>query len=147
MKEILRVLAPLAWVSLCLVGCAHTRTYPICFYDTNLGAASATAKEWPHLKARYEAVLANAVGSNGGAVVVTSRAAVVTAPDYIQKSLGVIWPDIACYGESGGTTSAGQLHLCERYIREFIHASDAKMELPGSVTVPICQTIPSDPSP
>lgn len=125
-------------------GCSYTHTYPICFYDTNLGAVASAAKEWPKLKISFQEVLNGAVGSNGSAVVVTSRAAIVTAPNSVHDEIANVWPDIACYGESGGSTSTELLRTCENYISRSILASRQKAAIPPDIVIPICQTFPGE---
>lgn len=135
----MRTLYMTFFASFLIGGCAHTRTYPICFYDVNIGAVSSARVEWPNLKARYEKILTSITGDNKNWAVLSSRIAVVNARYYTHDEISHIWPSIACYGESGGAESMRLRRACEIYIENSL-ASQAKPDLVSESNIPVCQT-------
>lgn len=131
----------LAALSIGCVACSHARTYPICLYDTALGAVKEAEEAWPSLEARLTDVASLVAGSRENVVVVNSRAAVVKTTKGQDKRLRAIWPSIACFGQSGGTASGELLRACVEYVRSYI--SNEGESLPSQVLVPPCQTLPA----
>ncbi len=115
-------------------------TYPVCFYDVELGAVSSAKASWTTQTDRLAAALASIVGNKKQVTVVSSRNIVVLAPKYRHRRIRGIWPEIACIGQSGGETSANRRKICVSYIREVLKAFDTKTSPPADVPEPICQT-------
>jgi hypothetical protein len=125
-------------------GCATVRTYPICLYDTNLGAAEAAERNWPTLRSQLSETLSLATNDPDDVVVIHSRVAVARTTVRQDNALRSLWPPIACYGLSAGTTSSELLAACQVYIRALLEADRSGQPLPANVVVPACQTFLSE---
>ena len=126
-----------------LCSCADVRIYPVCLYDTDLGASNQAKSDWPKLQAQLTTTLQMVVNSRNASVIVTSRAAAARTNYGMNETLSRIWPAIACYGQSNG--SAHSLEICESYIRAYLAAQTNHETLSDQVIRPPCQTLPGDP--
>lgn len=138
------VLTP-AIALLLLEGCAGrkvVRTYPICLYDTSVGAAQEAEVNWPILRSKLTEAAALVTNNPTDVVVVNSRTAVVRTTSRRHSRLQSIWPPIACYGRSGGAESGQMLLTCIAYVKAYMLAGKSSQDLPPSVIVPTCQTLP-----
>lgn len=124
-----------------LVSCSVVRTYPICLYDTTLGAMEQAKEDWPALQTKLTKAVTLVTRDSQSIVIVTSRAAVVRTTDAEDKVLQSIWPPIACYGSSSGSVSGQELRNCERYVKEYMKAPLDNKRLANDVIVPPCQTL------
>jgi hypothetical protein len=121
-------------------GCRRfVRTYPICLYDTAAGASAQAAADWPTLRLQLSKAGALVTQHPGDVIIVNSRTAVVKATKRGHKKLEGIWPPLACYGESSGSTSAEMLKICLQYVRTYLSYGE---KLPDGTLIPPCQTLP-----
>jgi hypothetical protein len=119
---------------------AHmSQVYPVCLYDTSVGAVEVAKQAWPGYQMRLESAL-KSIAPGSRIVFVNSREVVFTASARAHRRVQEIWPLLACYGESGGTSSSQLLDICTKYIRVLIKSRATKHTLPESVVVPACQT-------
>jgi len=131
-----------------LEGCACrkvVRTYPICLYDTSLGAAQEAEANWPTLRSELAEAAVLVTRNPANVVIVNSRTAVVRTTSRRHSRLQSIWPPIACYGKSGGAESGQMLAICMAYVKAYLQFERSGQNLPSNVTIPTCQTLPGGP--
>jgi hypothetical protein len=120
-------------------------TYPICFYDVELGAVETARATWPEYAKKLEAVLSARVPNRKKFTVVSSRSAVVWTTTYAHRQLARIWPDVACVGRSGGGTTEEQRKRCVRFVAMTLKSRLEKAPAPGEAEEPVCQTFLATP--
>ena len=118
----------------------HLHPYPICFYDTDLGAVNAARSAWRTIPATLEAVV-NAKKRRKTTITFGSstRAFIKTTMNHHRELLN-IWPEIACIGRTGGISSQKANKICRRYVEDFIRREIDHKITPSDVIEPICQT-------
>lgn len=108
--------------------------YPICFYDTDLGAVTSAKKAWPE----YSKNLANAITMvthrNNSVVVVNSRNVVVRTTRFRHRQLEKMWARIGCMGQSGSATADTSRKRCEQFMNEVV------VQKKEPLAAPSCQT-------
>jgi len=116
-----------------------SQTYPICFYDTELGAIDSARDAWPIYSQKLAQVV-NSVAPSARSIAVDSRAMVVTASFSAHQRIRGIWPSVACYGQSANSLSGRLLDICTKYVTAYLVAEQRKRPLPADLAVPLCQT-------
>ena len=124
--------------------CSHVRSYPVCLYDTDLGAAQQARTEWPAVRAQLVKALALAAGGTDQVVLVSSRIAIAKTSEGEDVHLQRVWPAMACYGASGGTASGQLLSACTTYVKALMESQRKGTPLSTNVAVPACQTYPPE---
>ena len=109
--------------------------YPICAYDVELGAVNMARVAWPNYSKRLEQALITITGRPKAVAMISSRGVVVRTSGYRHTQIEQIWPNIACFGQSGGETSAFRRNLCVAHIASTIRPQQGSRARPI-----ICQT-------
>lgn len=110
-------------------------SYPICFYDVELGAVATAKAAWPNYSGKIIDGLNVIVRNRAAISVVSSRTVVVRTTAFRHRQVREIWPEIACIGQSGGETSLLRRRICVSHIRNVL----SKKRHDDS-SEPVCQT-------
>lgn len=115
-------------------------TYPLCFFDTELGAINTAKSSWPSYADKIHSIISKITSSKDAAVVVDSRRVVVRTFAWNHRELKAIWPELACVGQSGSMESVRRRRICVSYIKAELKSLTAGRSLPESILEPACQT-------
>jgi len=114
-------------------------TYPTCFYDVDYGAVQAARKTWLRHQEKLLQVI-NAAAPKGRAIIISSREISLTASRASHRQVSHIWPQLACFGQSGSASSLEALGQCKKYVEALVRSRTSNREVPKDVIVPACQT-------
>lgn len=120
----------------------HAHPYPVCFYDTNLGAVSAAENLWRSYPETLRDVIDLKARRQTAFAIVSSRMVVVRTTLNHHRELLDVWPEVACVGRTDGSETNAINRICRSYVADFLESqfnhttiSDESLEF-----APTCQT-------
>lgn len=122
----------------------HEHIYPLCFYDTDLGAVQAGRRLWGSYPEVLEGVLMMKSRRLTSFQIVSSRSVLVRTTLNHHRELLTFWPDVACIGRTSGSASVALLNVCKSYVDAFVRSQIHHDPLSPGIPEPVCQTFLPD---